>query len=181
MMARRLPKYCSFWGEKIYFRRNGDLTRMPDDPSSDDFREKYNRLIDVVPNDKKQRPSKRMTKSELDQHFCGLERGAKSRAKRVGREYSLPKYWGADTYISQGGLCAISGLVMRKPLSAWDARGPSIDRKDSSQGYTPENCHLVTLAVNRAKSEMSYNEFIEFCQAVVKNYRRTKLEQKRKL
>lgn len=43
----------------------------------------------------------------------------------------------------------------------------SLDRLDNSKGYVPENVVLTTWRVNRAKSNMTSDEFIAMCRAVV--------------
>lgn len=176
-MGKKLPKYCSVFGGFIYFRYRGDLTRMPDNPNSDEFKVEYERLFGIVQRGLNPKVTQRIKNNELDQLFLALETGAKRRAKKNGREYTLPKYWGADKYTFQEGYCAISGILMRKPIRTWDPYGPSIDRIDSAMGYTPENCQLTTFAVNRAKNQMSHEELLEFCEGVVRKHRRTKKEQ----
>ena len=41
-----------------------------------------------------------------------------------------------------------------------------IDRKDNSKGYTPKNAIPCCFICNRAKSEMSYKDFIKWIQAI---------------
>ena len=45
----------------------------------------------------------------------------------------------------------------------------SIDRIDSSKGYTKDNIQLVCSAANMMKGYMEYNELIQFCKAIIKN------------
>jgi len=47
---------------------------------------------------------------------------------------------------------------------------PSIDRVDSSKGYTTDNCKLVCLMYNTAKCEFSEEVFKEWAKAYVKEY-----------
>lgn len=44
MVKRVLPLYVSRFGKYLYFRKNGRLTRMPDDPASTEFAREYARL-----------------------------------------------------------------------------------------------------------------------------------------
>lgn len=171
MMKRNRPKYCYAMGRGgyLYFRRGAISARMPDDPTSQEFKEIYDRLIAEFESDPLEYNADSINKNELDQLFEKLERGARSRSKRAGREYCLPKYWGADAYTKQEGRCAITGVLMRRPKKAWDQYGPSIDRIDSSKGYTPENCHLTLVGVNKAKGELEMGEFEKMCLDVVNN------------
>jgi len=169
-MGRDLPKYCTRFGKRdyIYFRYRGLLRRMPDDPTSPDFLKEYECVLD----DAKQQETPvydPIQKNALDALFKNLERGAKGRARRANRAFTLPEYWGADTYTRQNGICAISGLVMRLPERRRDPYGPSIDRINSDIGYTPENSQLTILAVNRAKNDISEKEFKIICRAILKN------------
>lgn len=166
-----LPKYVYAMGRSryLYFRRHTLKLRMPDDPASAEFKELYEKLCAEAAKVPNVYVAQAVNNNQVDQLFEKLERGAKQRAKKAGREYSLPKYWGADAYVQQKARCAITGLIMRRPVRPWDAYGPSIDRKDSALGYTPENCQLTILAVNRAKNEMSDSDFLTMCAAVVNN------------
>lgn len=45
----------------------------------------------------------------------------------------------------------------------------SVDRIDSSKGYTKDNIQLVCAAANMMKGYMEYNDLINFCEAIIKN------------
>lgn len=47
----------------------------------------------------------------------------------------------------------------------------SIDRIDSSKGYTKDNIWLICSAVNFMKSNLNLEEFKQYCQAVI-NYKK---------
>jgi hypothetical protein len=53
----------------------------------------------------------------------------------------------------------------------------SIDRKDSSKGYTDNNVQWVGVSVNTAKSNLLDEDFIDMCVSVA-NHRKTLLESK---
>ena len=59
----------------------------------------------------------------------------------------------------QKGKCYFTGLDMTFNVN--DLRGLSIDRLDSSIGYTVENTILVTCFINTAKNRMNENDFRE--------------------
>lgn len=177
MKERDLPKYCYRRGRKgyIYFVRYTFIRRMPDIDSKN-FDLIYQRTLQehddlVIAPDAKASDGRMIKKTEVDKHFAILERGAKQRAKKSGRDYTLPKSWGAGQYFRQNGCCALSGVHMRKPIDPWDPYGPSIDRIDSELGYTPENCQLVALQINRAKNSISEEEFVRMCERVIKTSR----------
>ena len=45
----------------------------------------------------------------------------------------------------------------------------SVDRIDSSGGYTRDNIQLVCMAVNQMKSDLDDNTFYDICAAIVRN------------
>lgn len=83
-----------------------------------------------------------------------------------------------DLWERQGGICPYTGRALINapstgasqitcPLTSYRA---SLDRIDSSKGYTVDNVQFVAYAVNIAKHALSSDEFIDFCKAVA-NYR----------
>jgi hypothetical protein len=65
--------------------------------------------------------------------------------------------------------CAISGIPMTYERGAgrlWT--NLSIDRIDSTAGYTPQNIQLACAGANRARLSLSMPEFVEFCRKVVR-------------
>lgn len=91
------------------------------------------------------------------------------RAKAVRRGGSCIPIDELETlWFEQKGLCAITGWPMTTEL----ARGVvptncSIDRVDSTQGYVQGNVQLVCRAANVAKHDLSPNDFLQLCRAVV--------------
>ena len=68
----------------------------------------------------------------------------------------------------QKGLCAITGFPMTYKF--YEGRvntNLSVDRIDSTKGYSKENVQLVCMAANQMKNDLSMNEFIELCEAVI--------------
>lgn len=77
-----------------------------------------------------------------------------------------------------------SGLLCEVTMIPFDMRKeggyrvrpwvPSIDRIDSSFGYTPSNCRLVCAAVNSAMNEFGEEVFYRIAHAVVKQKKTTR-------
>jgi hypothetical protein len=67
--------------------------------------------------------------------------------------------------------CAISGLPIQLTQSRRTGENmtASIDRRDSTKGYTPDNVQWVHKTINIMKNTLSEQEFIEFCKAVAKH------------
>jgi hypothetical protein len=65
------------------------------------------------------------------------------------------------------GTCEVTGLPFGNVDSGHDPRAPSIDRLDSSLGYTPDNCRLVVWVYNRAKFIWTDAVILEMARALV--------------
>lgn len=94
---------------------------------------------------------------------------AEARCKKNGREFSLTLSFLMDVFIRQNGCCAITGrqLVWER----WEADNNdlmTIDRKDSSLGYTKENVWLVCKSANIAKNDLTIDEFTRLCRESIK-------------
>lgn len=87
--------------------------------------------------------------------------GAETRDLEWGIEIS--DVW--ELYIAQKGLCALSGIPI-----GWSEVGAihsaSLDRIDSSNGYTLDNVQLVHKDVNMMKNAFDQDYFIELCKKV---------------
>ncbi len=70
----------------------------------------------------------------------------RSMAKRKNRTFALTPAWAAARWT---GKCELTGLKFeRAGQSGPVPRSPSIDRVDSTKGYTPDNCRFILAAVN---------------------------------
>ena len=56
----------------------------------------------------------------------------------------------------------VDGRTNKSPLA------PSIDRIDSSKGYTPDNCWLISQRMNTIKNNSTYRELFTLANAVAK-------------
>jgi len=75
-----------------------------------------------------------------------------------------------ELYYKQEGKCAISGEILTK--IALEDKGinkynVSIDRINSSKGYTKDNIQLVGAIINIIKNDMEDNDFIFFVSSIV--------------
>ena len=94
-----------------------------------------------------------------------LQNAVKS-AKKRNQEFSLEIKDVVEFWELQNKICAYSGLEMT--LEAGKLNTVSIERIDSNIGYTKENTILVCQAVNRMKSDFSYDDFYFLCKSVAK-------------
>lgn len=92
-----------------------------------------------------------------------LQNARKSAAKRK-QIFALTVADIVECWHTQWGVCAYSGRQMT--LEAGHLHTVSIERIDSSVGYTPENTILVCQAINRMKSDFAYEDFYALCRDV---------------
>jgi len=97
-----------------------------------------------------------------------LVRGAKGRAKKKGRVFEIDETYIRELLVLQNHKCAISGIDLTTSFGeGWSKTSISIDRIDSSIGYTKDNVHLVCDQVNRMKNTLSTKELIALCKQVI--------------
>ena len=92
-----------------------------------------------------------------------LQNARKSAAKRQ-QEFALTTADIVDCWDTQMGVCAYSGRNMT--LEAGKLNTVSIERIDSDKGYTVDNTILVCQAINRMKSDFSFEDFYALCRDV---------------
>jgi hypothetical protein len=91
-------------------------------------------------------------------------RNAKNSALKRNQEFSIAVEDIVKCWDQQLGFCAYSGRKMT--LDAGLLSTVSIERIDSKIGYTTENTILVCQAINRMKSDFSFDEFYKLCSEV---------------
>lgn len=82
-------------------------------------------------------------------------------ARRRGHEWNLSNEQLDHLYEQQGGICALSGLKMGGESK--HAHRPSIDRIDSTKGYSGDNVQFVCSVVNMMKNKLPECQFIQLC------------------
>ena len=99
-----------------------------------------------------------------------LAYGAQRRAAKAGLPCSITQEWIVDQYELQDGRCAYTGWRFDNTSTgrgyARNFYGMSLDRVDSTDGYTAENTRLICWGVNRAKGDLPMQTFVEMCRAV---------------
>lgn len=95
-------------------------------------------------------------------------REAKLRIKKFGKaETNLTEEYLYNLFKAQQGKCALLGYEMsverKQPLSL------SLDQIDPGQGYTVGNVQWVTWVANRAKGDMTQDDFYCMCEIAVEN------------
>ena len=81
---------------------------------------------------------------------------AKARAKAAGIEFTLTRNDIADMTVPI--TCPVLGIPIRMEKGRPTDHSLSIDRIDSSRGYTPDNVVFVSWRVNRLKNDATLTE-----------------------
>lgn len=84
---------------------------------------------------------------------------AKQHAKQKNIIFDLKKDDILNLLIHQDNKCAISGI-------SFDLEKFSIDKIDPQKGYTNDNIQLLTINVNRMKSDFDQNYFLSVCKKI---------------
>jgi len=85
---------------------------------------------------------------------------AKQHAKAKNREFTITIDDLFEVLLNQNNKCALSGVLFSLETK------PSLDRIDSSKGYTKENIQFVLKEINIMKSNFDEYKFIELCTLV---------------
>ena len=93
-------------------------------------------------------------------------RNIKSAAEIRGIDFQIDPELAWDMYQSQKGKCALSGLEIK--FGGFKNQTASLDRIDSSKGYSKNNIQWVHKTVNAMKSNLDEKVFISFCKAIAK-------------
>lgn len=92
----------------------------------------------------------------------------RKRATQRGMGFDLDREWIVDICKRQDGKCFYTGWEM---AITEGARMVSVDRIDSSKGYTKDNCVLACVAANVAKNDMGLAEFAELTLAMADRFK----------
>jgi hypothetical protein len=99
---------------------------------------------------------------------------AKRHASDARREFTISLADVKHQWEAQRGRCIYTGWKLVNPFGAQKVpRTPklaSLDRRDSSRGYTTDNIQFVSLIANLAKNNFDGAALIEFGRAITKNF-----------
>lgn len=99
---------------------------------------------------------------------------ARGGARNRKIDYKIKEIDIRNQFEKQNGKCFYTGLTM---LIAWKTANPyqvSLDRVDSSLGYTVDNIVLCCQAINFAKSDYSKDVFMDFLTDISSQFRSSK-------
>jgi hypothetical protein len=97
-------------------------------------------------------------------YFTSVKSGAKAREIEFKLRINDLEY----LWRKQKGICAISKLpiMFSEKITAYGESTASLDRIDSSKGYTKDNIQWVHKNVNRMKWDLSQEQLITLCKAI---------------
>ena len=101
----------------------------------------------------------------------------KYRTKKNGWDFDITAEFIRELFFNQNGKCALTKIPFTfKPIKHNSHKGrckdpfsPSIDRIDSSKGYTKDNVRLVCMIVNLALNEFGDKNFSKMCEGFINN------------
>lgn len=92
----------------------------------------------------------------------------KYRSKKKGFDFDVDPEFLTELFYSQEEKCALTGMPLQLRQTSGDFDfSASLDRIDSSKGYTKDNVQWVHKIVNRMKSDYDQDEFIAICKSIV--------------
>jgi hypothetical protein len=105
----------------------------------------------------------------------------KCHAKKINKSLEVSLVDLKEIWEDQGGICPYTGwLLVNQPSMNWRKQIPhtpdraSVDRIDSSLGYTRDNIRFVSVMIQYAKNSFSESELQKFCLAIKENFREQK-------
>lgn len=99
-----------------------------------------------------------------------LIRNSKTRALKKGLAFELTSEHILQLYRNQNGMCKRTGILFDLTAESDGSKNPkcmTLDRIDSSKGYTLENTELVCYHYNIAKNAFSTDELYTLCQLIL--------------
>lgn len=96
--------------------------------------------------------------------------GCQMRAKRDGREFGFASPQEAAVFMRSIApeCCPVFGFPFEKNLSrGFSHRSISVDRKDTSKGYTRDNIQIISMLANRLKADATPDQLKTFARWVL--------------
>lgn len=180
---KELPSYC------YYFNQQGGRNHSCKECIKEKNCKKYNN-----PEEKEKRklrskeylsdPVNVLKNKERGSKFYNSIRGRAltllKSAQRRASKFSEPIDIDLDFILSKLnlGICDVTGIYFdfESPTeTVKNPYAPSIDRKDSTKGYTKENTQIVIWQYNLMKGEISEKELLQICQIIVERNKNERL------
>ena len=96
-------------------------------------------------------------RQDFDFRLNMLLNASKQRARNKNREHTITVE-DIKTIYPTDGCCPIFGMKLEFNTAGFRENSPSIDRIDSTKGYTPDNIQIISWKANRIKGYASIQE-----------------------
>jgi hypothetical protein len=113
------------------------------------------------------RTYQRNRRKNFDYRLQMLINASKQRAKNKDREHAITVEDVKAIY-PKDGCCPIFGMKLEFNTAGFRETSPSIDRIDSTKGYTPDNIQIISWKANRVKGYATLQE-LEMLVAYLQN------------
>lgn len=101
-------------------------------------------------------------------YFGRIKKGAERRKLKFDDDITTEFLW--QLYLKQNKKCVLTGLEII-PTKSDKIRGTaSLDRIDSSKGYTRDNLQWIHKDINLMKMDFDQSQFIEYCKLIASNF-----------
>ena len=91
----------------------------------------------------------------------------KMKCRKRGWKFNLSSDFLVELWNKQGGKCFYTGEELTLDRLRRIGDSASLDRIDSTRGYTKDNVVWTSRFVNTSKGQRNFDEFISFCRTVV--------------
>ncbi len=182
---KHINKVITRHGRTIYYFRRGQnrRIRLPDEYGTPEFWEAYSAALDghpITPERHDRRIRRKQAVAEnrrLDSQVVIKKalRRSESRARQREWEYDLTLEWALGILENNDYRCPMTGIPFMKlceQRGAMNPFAPSIDRIDTSQGYTQDNTRIVLTAINIMMSDWGEDVMDEVFAGYVRNKKR---------
>ena len=102
--------------------------------------------------------------------WTGLSRQHRKTSRNSGHESEIGAAWIREQYDRQNGRCFYTGVPFVIDATIRGMRRPSLDRVDSSKGYTRENTVLCLTAINYLKNDYPAEDVVRLLLDIVDLY-----------
>jgi hypothetical protein len=125
--------------------------------SCDNKRQKKRRIEKKKEMKEYSKEYRKRNKDNLDYRLQGLLNASRSRAKEKGREHTLTLQ-DLKRLFPIDRCCPVFGFKLEWNQAGFRKTSPSLDRIDSTKGYTLDNVQIISWKANRIKSYATVEE-----------------------